>query len=135
MWDVLLLRIHLGLVLPKSSCIRGFTDVQVLQEEQGPPALVVHLTAGSKGLCLFGKKGIIASPSCFSQPIPELERASDTQALHKLTGTAFDPSFLDFPTAVRAEPGRVQRPHRGCSLDSSLTAHLSFGAAAKHFVS
>lgn len=60
MWDVLLLRIHLGLVLPKSSCIRGFTDAQVLQEEQGTPALVVLLTAGSKGLCCFGKKGVIA---------------------------------------------------------------------------
>lgn len=119
-WDVLLLRTHLALVLPTASCIRGFRDVLALREEQGPPALMALLTAGSEGLRGFGKKGVIAS-SIFSQSIPELEesfeRASDTQALQKLTGTAFDPSLLGFPTAVRAEPGRAERPHRGCLLD------------------
>lgn len=135
MWDVFLLRTHLGLVLPMSSCMQGFSDVLVLREEQGPPAVIALLTAGSKGLHCFGKKGTFS----FSQLIPELkrsfERAFDTQALLKLTGTAFDPSLLGFPTAMRAEPGRAQRLHWSCPLDSSLTAHLSFGGAAKHFVS
>lgn len=96
-WDVLLLRTHLGLVLPTSSCMQGFSDVLVLREEPGPPAVIALLTAGSRRLRCFGKKEVIASSSCFSQSISELERtferASDTQALQKLIGTAFDPSL------------------------------------------
>jgi len=135
MWDVLLLRTHLGLVLPRSSRVQGFSGMLVLREEQGPPAVTLLPKAGSRGLRCFGKK----RASSFSPSISELERSferpSDTQALQKLPGTAFDPSLWGFPLAARAEPGRAQRPRRGCPLDSSVTAHLSFGVAAEHFVS
>lgn len=137
-WNGLLLRTHLGLVLPMSSCTQGFSDVLVLREEQHQQRkhFCLHV---SKGLHCFGKKEVIASSNFFSQSISELkksfESASDTQVLQELIRTAFDPSFLGFPMAMRAKTCRAQRLHWGCLLDFSLRGHLSFGAAAEHFVS
>lgn len=90
--------------------LQGFSDVLVLQEEQGLPAALALLTAGSKGLPCFGKKG---APSFFSRLIPELrsfERASDTQALQNLLEQLLTLPFWVF----LQQRGLKQAEHGGC---------------------